>query len=153
MNALSTFWQGIVDTLNENKSILGIGTTGDPDNPDDLGLPGAERAKTGQVTTLLPPSVAVWIQPQPATFISQNGAVYLLIDVHIFCVGAPTTDEAGSVDGAIDIAIAILKFLTGKEISGTVLYQPDTETVIEIIESSSSQSVVGVLMKAQVSYD
>ncbi len=144
MNSLSTLWQGIVDALNASKSDLGIGT------PE---LPGAERAKTGQIVTLSPPSAAVWIAPQPATSISQNGAVTIPVDVHVFCVGAPTDTEAGAADNAMEIAVKILRFLTGREIAGTVLFQPDNEAVIEIVESSSSQSVIGVLLKAEVIYD
>ena len=143
-NALSAFWQGIVDALNANKSDLGIGT---------VDLPGAERAKTGQVVTLSPPSAAIWIAPRPAINISQNGAVTIPVDVHVFCVGAPTDTESGAVDNAMEIAVKILRFLTGIEITGTVLFQPDNETVIEIVESSSSQAVVAVLLKAEVGYD
>ena len=143
-NALSAFWQGIVDALNANKSDLGIGT---------IDLPGAERAKTGQVVTLSPPSAAVWIAPQPATFTSQYGAITIPVDIHVFCVGVPSTAEAEATDNAMEVAIKVLRFLTGTEIAGTVLFQPDNETVIEIVESSSSQAVVGVLLKAEVSYD
>ncbi len=143
MNSLSTLWQGIVDALNASKLDLGIG--------NDI-LPGAERGKTGQVVTLSPPSAAVWIAPQPATTVSQTGAVTIPVDVHVFCVGAPTDTESGAVDNAMEIAIKVLHFLTGIEIAGTVLFQPDNEAAVEIVESSSSQAVVGVLLKAEVVY-
>ncbi len=143
MNALSTLWQGTVDALNESKLALGIGS--------DV-LDGAERAKSGQVITLSPPSVAVWIQPQPTTNISQRGAVTIPVDVHVFCTGAPSDTEAGAIDNAMEVAVKILQYLTGKEIAGTVLFQPDNENAVEVVESSSSQAVVAVLMKAEVVY-
>jgi hypothetical protein len=151
MNNISTFWQGIVNALNANKDSLGIGMPPkDPEDESDLGLPGAERAQTGKVNTFSPPSVAVWIEPQAATFISQDGALMIPVDVHVFCVGAPTTTEADSVDNAIEIAVKVTAYLTNKEIAATVLYQPDNEPVIAIVERSSTESVVGVLLKAQV---
>ncbi len=136
-NGLSTLWQGIVTDLNVNKKILGIS--------------GCERAAMGQVTTLVPPSAVVWINPyQTVSSISQNGAITFPTEINIFCISTPTLAEADAVDGALEIAKNILQHLSYKEISGTILTQPDTEPALEIIERSSTQAVVAILLKAEV---
>lgn len=136
MNAFSTLWKGIVDELNANKV--------------QLGIEGAERAESGKVTALIPPSVAVWLDIQAATITSQKGAVRFPVDVIIYCVATPDILEADAVDNALEIAKKILHHLNNIEISGVVLVQPDNEPVIEVVERTSSQAVVGVLLKAEV---
>lgn len=136
-NGLSTLWQGIVDNLNDNK--------------DDLGIKNrAERAFTGKVTTLLPPSAAVWIKPDIAKLISQNGALTFPCDVTLFCASAPAAKEVDAVDGALEIAKKVLAHCTNLDVGGVILTQPDDEPVLEIVERSSTGAVVGILLKAEV---
>jgi hypothetical protein len=149
-NGISTLWQGIVDELNDNKDDLGIGVPGAIDDPEDDGVPGAERASTGKVTTLMPPSAAVWLVPGQPTLVSQKGNVRIPLDVFIYCIAAPTNTEADAVDAALTIAGNILSYLTNKEIEGTVLTQPDNDPPLEIVERSSTGAIAGVLLKAEV---
>lgn len=149
-NGISTLWQGIVDDLNENKDDLGIGISGAENDPPDDGMPGAERAFTGKVTTLMPPSAAVWLVPGTPTLVSQKGNVCIPLDVFIYCIAAPTGTEAEAVDAALVIGAKVLAHLTNAEIEGTVLTQPDNEPPLEIVERSSTGAVVGVQLKAEV---
>ncbi|MBP8975100.1 MAG: hypothetical protein KBG83_00130 [Bacteroidetes bacterium] len=137
MNGFSQLWQDIVDTLNGAAA--------------ELGIAGAERAAMGQISTIIPPAAIVWINPyKAATQHSQNGALTFPTDIHIFCIAAPTVMEADAVDAALEIAKNILRFLSNKEIAGTILTQPDDEPALEIIERSSTQAIVAILLQAEI---
>ncbi len=136
MNGFSELWQGVVDELNANNVSLGISA--------------AVRAATGKVTTLVPPSAAVWLNLGVPGKTSQRGAIQFPTDVIIYCISSPKVNEADAVDGALEIAGKVLRHLTNKEISGVVLQQPENEPAIEVVERSSTQAIVGVLLKAEV---
>lgn len=136
MNGISALWKAVVNELNANAVVLGIG--------------GAERAATGSITTLTPPCAVVWIDPQTPLAMSQHGAVRLPLDVYIYCIAAPTVREDDAVDGAIEIAKKIFAHLNNTELADVILYQPDNQSPIEIVERSSTGAVVSVILKAEV---
>jgi hypothetical protein len=140
-NAISNLWSGIVDDLNANKKALGIGS----DTTD-----GAEKASTGKITKLAPPSVAVWLQPLTPEIMSQNGAVYIKLEVYLYCIAAPAASEDDALDSAIDIALSVQKHLTNKVIAGATLQQPDDAASLEVTEHSSTGSIIGVLFYTEV---
>lgn len=137
MNGLSMLWEAVVTDLQMNK--------------DALGIDGAERAYTGKVTTISPPSAAVWLNPLVPSRMSQSGAILFPTDVIIYCVAAPKNREDDAVNAALEIAASILRHLTNREISGVILQQPDNDQPLEIVDRSSTGAVVGVLLKAEVS--